>query len=162
MKSVSDLFPPLLPGDILLYNGSGFVDWAIKFRTWSDVAHVEIYLDDGFSTASRFGSGVDIYPLRLDGLQYVRRPVIHFDLAAARKFASLMHGMSYGYTDLGRFYLLNLPTGGLICSQYGDLLLRAAGVMAFAEDYPAGTVSPRDFRVTSLAKTVWHRPCKSV
>ncbi len=147
--------PDLQPGDILLYYEPGFVDWCISFRTWSDVAHVEIYLGDGLSTASRNGIGVDIYPLRLDGLQYVRRPVVPFDLAAARVFAAKMRGTPYGYADLGRFYLLKIPTKGLICSQYGDLLLRAGSVIAFAEDYPAGAVSPRDFRLTSLAKTIW-------
>ncbi len=147
--------PDLLPGDILLYADHSFVDWCIKLRCWSDVAHVEIYLENGLSTASRNGLGVNFYPLRLDGLRYVRRPVVPFGLVAARTYAAKMRGTPYGYADLGRFYLLNLPTKGLICSQYGDLLLRAGHVIAFAEDYPAGAVSPRDFRVTSLAKTIW-------
>ena len=147
--------PPLLPGDILLYDSGSLVDTLIKFRTWSDVAHVEIKLGLNFSGASRPGMGVHVYSTRFDGLKYVRRPLIAFDLVNALNVALALDGTSYGWGDLGRFYLLNLPTKGLICSQYGDLLLRGGDVIAFAEDYPPGAVSPRDFLVTPLAKTIW-------
>lgn len=152
---MSNPLPTLQPGDIMLYAGSGFVDWAIKLRTWSDVDHIEVYLGNQQSTASRNGIGVNTYPFRRDGLKYVRRPLGIFDLDAATKYADAMKGTPYGYGDLGRFYLLNIPTKGVICSQYGDLLFDAAGTVLFAEDYPAGSISPRDYRVTPLAKTIW-------
>jgi len=153
----TNIIPPLQPGDILLYDSGSLVDWLIKFRTWSDVAHVEIYLDNYESTASRNGLGVDIYPVRYEGLRYIRRLQVPFDRIAARKFAIKMRGTPYGYGDLARFYLLNIPTKGLICSQYGDLLLRAGSVVAFYEDYPPGAVSPRDYELIPnfIAKTVW-------
>ena len=152
---VSNPVPPLQPGDILLYGGDSLVDRFIMFRTWSDVSHVEIYLDNYESTASRNGQGVDIYPTRYVDLRYVRRLVEPFDRIAARKYATRMKGTPYGWTDLGRFYLLKIPTKGMICSQYADWLLRVGGVIAFAEDYPPGAVSPRDYLLTPHAKTVW-------
>jgi cell wall-associated NlpC family hydrolase len=147
--------PDLQPGDILLYNSGDWVDRLICFRTWSDVAHVEVYLGDGKSAASRNGEGVGVYPVRFEGLRYVRRPQGQFSKEAAQAFASAMDGTPYGFLDLLKFYSLNVPCKGLICSQFADLLLRNAGVVAFSEDYDAGAVSPRDFRITACAKTVW-------
>ncbi len=156
----SNPIPLLYPGDCLLYDSGTLVDRLIKFRTWSNVAHVEIYLGNGVSTASRNGVGVDFYPTRYSGLRYIRRPEGIFDLQSARKFAESKKGTPYGWADLGRFYLLKIPGRGLICSQYGDLVWRAGQIIAFAQDYPAGAVSPRDFLVTPLAKTIW-RPANT-
>lgn len=155
--SCTNNLPDLLPGDILLYDDHSFIDWCIKFRTWSDVAHVEVYMGNRQSAASRNGIGVNIYPLRLDGLVYVRRPIVPFNLPAAKKFASKMNGTPYGWLDLLRFYLLDVDTKGIICSSYADLLLNAGDVSCFADDYCAGVVSPRDFQITPIATTVWKK-----
>ena len=158
--------PELHPGDVLLYNDHSIVDGLICFRTWSDVAHVEVYLGSGLSAASRNGIGVNVYPMRLLDLQYVRRPKDAFDINKAYTFARQMSGTPYGWLDLTEFYgglprwltrLLRLKNEGLICSQFADLQLRAGQVVAFAEDYPAGKVSPRDFLVTPTLDTVWQR-----
>ena len=146
---------PFQPGDALLYDDGSFVDKVIKFRTWSDVAHVEIYLDNYQSSASRPGEGVGIYTTRTVGLRYIRRPIGPFDRLAARDFACKMAGTPYGYADLLRFYLLKFPTKGLICSQYGDLLWRVGGVVGFDKDYPPGLVCPRDYLLTPVAQTAW-------
>ena len=70
----TDDFPELEPGDILLYGGRGLVDRLIQFRTWSDVSHIEIYVGEGRSVASRNGIGVGKYPLRLpEGIRRVYR-----------------------------------------------------------------------------------------
>lgn len=45
--ATADLNPDLLdlqPGDILCYNSPGVFAWWIRFKTWSDINHVELYL----------------------------------------------------------------------------------------------------------------------
>lgn len=165
---MSKPLPELKAGDVLLYYDDILIDALIGFRTWSDVAHVEVYLGNGLSAASRNGIGVNVYPLRLLGLKYVRRPVETFNTEKAFTFARQMSGTPYGWLDLTEFYgglpkwamrLLRkvFKKVGLICSQFGDLILRASDVQAFSEDYPAGKVSPRDFLVTAALKTIWQK-----
>lgn len=148
-------FPALQPGDVLLYGGGDIISRLIQFRTWSDVAHVEIYVDDGRSVASRNGIGVGKYPIRFDGLRYVLRPINPIDLHAAMRWFDTVDGTPYGWTDLLQFYLINLPGDGLICSQFADLFTRAGNSRLFSVDYPAGRVSPRDYLVTPNARMVW-------
>jgi cell wall-associated NlpC family hydrolase len=147
--------PMLKPGDVLLYGNTCLMSRLIQFRTWSDVSHVEVYMGRGYSAASRNGIGVDIYPFRSEGLRYARRPQVRFNDALANAYARKMKGTPYGWGDLGKFYLLNIPGKGLICSQYGDLLLRSADVVAFDENYFPGKICPRDFLITPMLKTVW-------
>jgi hypothetical protein len=162
--------PELKAGDVLLYNDSSLIDRLICFRTWSDVAHVEVYLGNGLSSASRNGVGVNVYPLRLLGLRYIRRPLTDFNTPDAYQFARENAGLPYGWLDLAQFYgglprwferllrwVFRIPRKGAICSQWADLQLRAGKVVAFSEDYPAGKVSPRDFLVTPTLETIWER-----
>lgn len=148
--------PDLRPGDILLYGG-GFIGRLIQFRTWSDVAHVEIYEGNGKVLASR-ADGPRRYLLRAEGLRRVIRPTVPFDLGAAVKwFEETASKRPYGYLDLLRFYLINLPTKGLICSEFADLFFRQGGLPLFNTNYPEGAICPGDFEKISdrLAAQVW-------
>lgn len=149
-------FPELRPGDLLLYGGGSLTAWCIQLRTWSDVDHVEIYQDNGRTLASR-AQGVGIYPLRVLELRRVIRPVAPFDFQAGIKWLPSVIHRSYGYLDLARFYLINIRTKGLICSEFVDLFFRACGLPLFNTEYPEGAVCPRDFETLSplLAKQIW-------
>lgn len=161
MKPVAtntDEFPKLLQGDILLYGGTGLVDRLIQFRTWSDVSHIEIYACGGRSVASRNGIGVGEYPLRIEGLRRVYRPKWNkFCFAAARDWFATVDGTPYGWFDLLRFYLINVPTKGLICSEFADLFFRNGGLPLFNTNYPEGAVCPGDFEKISdlLVDELW-------
>lgn len=152
-----DTFPALLPGDVLQYGGSGFIDRGIQFRLWDDTSHVEIYAGNLTSVASRNGIGVDRYLFRADGLRYVRRPVglTPEQFAEGLRWFTTVRGRPYGWTDLLRFYSIKLPCSGLICSQFAAEFLRQCGQPAFALDYPAGEESPRDFKLPRELQLIW-------
>ena len=149
-------FPPLEPGDILLYGGTDLVSRLIQFRTWSDVSHIEIYVGDGRSVASRNGIGVGKYPLRIAGLRRVYRPV-PFNLADSLAWFATVDGTCYGWADLLRFYLIDVPTKGLICSEFGDLFFLHGGLPLFNTNYPAGAACPGDYEKISdrLVSEIW-------
>lgn len=154
MKPVAtntDDFPELMPGDILLYGGSGLVDRLIQFRTWSDVSHIEIYVGEGRSVASRNGIGVGLWDRRLDGLRRVYRVKagVVFDLEKSVAWFKTVDGTGYGWFDLLRFYLINVPTKKLICSEFADLFFRNGGLPLFNTNYPEGAVCPGDFEKIS-------------
>lgn len=151
-----DTIPPLQVGDILLYNTKwSFVDWAIRTRTWSDVAHIEISLGNGTSVACRNGIGVGKFLHRREGLVKVRCLASSFDLGAAMSWFNTVDKTNYGWTDLFRFYGININTKGMICSTFADLFLLNGGIQCFAKDYPSEIVSPRDFETTTAAKTIF-------
>jgi len=154
--SIND-FPVLQPGDILLYGGNDLVSRLIQFRTWSDVSHIEIYVDTGRSVASRNGVGVGQYPLRVDGLRRVYRPTWPFELPAAMRWFATVDGTKYGWADLLRFYLIDVPTTGLICSEFADLFFRNGGLPLFNTNYPEGAVCPGDYEKISdlLVEEIW-------
>ncbi|MDE2105330.1 MAG: hypothetical protein KGL39_49345 [Patescibacteria group bacterium] len=147
--------PELLPGDILLYGG-GFIGALIQFRTWSDISHCEVYLGQGRSAASR-SDGPGVFPLRILGLRRVLRPVKPFDLSRGLRWLASVDGLPYGYADLLRFYLIDVPTKGLICSQFLDLFFQNCGLWLFNPQYPEGAVCPRDYDTLapSLVNQIW-------
>ena len=155
-------FPPLEPGDILLYGGTDLVSRLIQFRTWSDVSHIEIYTGAGRSVASRNGIGVGEYPLRIKGLRRVYRPKLvagfpPFDLEKSVRWFWTVKGTPYGWADLLRFYLIDVPTKGLICSEFADLFFRNGGLPLFNTNYPEGAVCPGDYEKISdlLVEQIW-------
>jgi len=157
MKPADNPIPLLQPGDILLYGDSSPLSWAIRFRTWSDVSHVEIYAGDLHSLASR-REGVNQYPMRVDGLRRVMRPAAPFDFTAGLKwFYDQAGGTPYGWLDLWRFYGIDVETKGWICSEFADYFFQNCGLPLFNLDYPEGAVCPRDYELLapSLAKEIW-------
>jgi hypothetical protein len=150
-------FPDLQPGDVLLYGGSDIVSRLIQFRTWSDVSHVEIYAGGLRSIASRNGAGVGQYLFRADGLRYVLRPIafVPEQFAQGMIWFKSVDGQPYNWGDLLRFYLINVPTHGFICSQFGAAFFTAAKAPLFSLDYYDGDICPSDFLVTPLLKRIW-------
>jgi hypothetical protein len=148
-------FPELRSGDVLLYGGRDLVSRLIQFRTWSDVAHVEIYAGEGRSVASRNGIGVDLYPLRSSGLKRVLRPRRALDWESGMHWFYQVQGSPYGWFDLLRFYSIKAKSDGFICSQFADLFLRHCRLYAFNWNYNAGAICPRDFEVSPSFDWLW-------
>src|SRR5690242_19153096 len=97
--------PELQPGDCLLYWGNSLFEWAIALKTWSKVAHVEIYRGEAKSVASRNGIGVGKYPLRTEGLSWVLRPETVLSIGMADSWFFRVQGQKYDWLGLLCFTL---------------------------------------------------------
>jgi hypothetical protein len=149
------------PGDVLLYRPKGLVGWLIASRTWSNWAHVEVYIGAGRSVASRDGIGVDEYPVRLTELGRVLRPHQRIDRSAAMTwFHAKAQGQRYDYLAILRFLLPHFITRDLdttrqICSAFAVRFLRAGGVDLVAPDLDADLVAPSTLVATPAAVVLW-------
>ena len=156
----ADPKPELLPGDCLLYWRADLVDWIIRCKTWTKCAHVEVYRGEGMSYASRNGIGVNIYPVRWDGLVAIRRPDLRFgtvNTGAAASWFSGVQGQGYDWIGLCSFYIASVQGSPkkMFCSEFATRLYRAYGFAAIACDYDADLVAPAQFEQTPALKTVW-------
>lgn len=145
----------LHPGDILLYGPTGLFGWLISVKTWHPIAHVELYLGNGRSVASRDGIGVNVYDFREPQLAYILRPTTSINLNAALVwFFQEAQYKPYGWWDLLNFIGISCNTRGMFCSEFVTLFLRAGGVPIFNEE-EARKVAPFEFLTSELFKTVW-------
>lgn len=136
----------LAPGDVILYNGTGFFSWLIRTKTWSDVSHVETYIGMGFSAASRDGKGVNTYPLRLDGIQYILRPTMPIDYVKGMNWHASVKGQGYDWLGLLAFVNVDKDDRNkMFCSEHATYLARAFGLEPFVASLPAVKVAPATF-----------------
>lgn len=145
----------LKPGDLLIYSRRSFFGWCIKVKTWSNYTHVETYLGNGYSHASRDsakffgtplpGTGVGTFQSSYDGLVLVRRPRFHFNLEAARPYIDRVAGECYDVAGIFRFFTLGRQSvDKQFCSEDATRLARAAGIEPFDHRLDADLASPRD------------------
>jgi hypothetical protein len=157
---MSEPFNPAIlhPGDAILYFSHDFGSWLIALKTWTKVAHVEIYRGNQVSYSSRCQTGVNAYPLRLDGVAAVRRPKQPLDLLAADAwFETNARGQPYDWRGLLCFALAR--RGGerhkMFCSEMATHYYRAAGFAPFDPRWPAVRVPPSFFLVSREFETIW-------
>lgn len=144
----------LQPGDVLLYNGSGLYSWIIRIKTWHATSHVEVYVGDGQSVASRDGIGVGLYTSRSDGLTHVLRPTVPFQYKAAMDwFYRHANKQPYGWLDLLAFVGMTRDHPGMVCSDFATQFLRAGGVPVFNQE-PSRQIAPFQFLTSELLKDV--------
>lgn len=150
----------LTPGDVLLYRPTGFFGKLIALKTWSDVSHVEVYIGDGRSVASRDGKGVGNYPFRDTELMYVLRPQAHFNLARAMNWFKTVDGQ--GYDWLGLLVFENLRRTGrsdkMWCSNFAARFMRAglpADFHLFGTNLDADKVAPSTFLSSPNLTVFW-------
>lgn len=143
----------LLPGDVLLYKGTGLYGRIIRLKTWHSEGHVEVYAGGGISVASRDGRGVDSYPFRDRDLIHVLRPTVPFDGHAAFTWFRTMRGTRYGWLDLFQFVGVNINAKGIVCSPFATLYLRAGGVPIFNTEQ-AEKIAPFQFLTSELLRPV--------
>lgn len=143
-------------GDILLYASPNLVDDAIEWKTGDDVAHVEIYMGNATSWASRNGIGVNTYPFRSEGLVYVRQAVIAINIDQAVKwFENGVKGLPYGFGDLLEVMNIKNNLSGIDCSHFAAALLEVGGCPQFDPRYPKNKITPRDFKTSIQSVQVY-------
>jgi len=157
---MSEPFTPaiLQPGDAILYFSHDFGSWLIALKTWTKVAHIEFTgaIKSAIPAASE--SGVNAYPLRLDGVAAVMRPKsrlissrLTLGLKPTRR-ATPMTGVA--------FFALRSPAGEgrstpIFCSEFGTHYYRAAGLEPFNPRWPAVRVPPSFFLVSPAFEKIW-------
>lgn len=150
--------PTLRVGDVLLYSGRGFFSRLIQIKTWSRYSHCEIYDGNGLSVASRDGIGVGRYPLRLDGLRVILRPLARFDTARARLWFDTVNGQPYDW--FGLLCFMNAKRQGKenwkqFCSEFAVRYLRAGGIEPFTRTTDADSIAPGELAKSSVFVTTW-------
>jgi hypothetical protein len=144
------LLRTLKPGDVLLYKPKGFFGWVIRVKTWHQIAHVECYVGDGLSVASRDGKGVGKYPLRSSELAVVCRPKPEIALNWKRAMAwyETQKGTPYGWADLLQFAGIAIDADGIVCSPFATRFCRRLGYDPFnGED--ANKIAPFQFELSN-------------
>ncbi len=149
------MIPDLRSGDVLLYRGSSIFSLLIGLKTWHlRTSHVEVYIGDGLSVASRDGHGVGKYPLRTKGLQYVLRPLDFQKAAALDWFYREANGKPYGWLDLLNFFGIPVNAKGLVCSPFAAKFLREGAIPVFGREH-INRIAPCSFLLTDLLEMVW-------
>lgn len=139
----------LKSGDVLLYGPSSTFGWLIALKTWHTYSHVEVYIGNSQSVASRDGEGVNLYSVRTDHLRAVCRPRAPFNLDAALRYFGSVKGQPYGWWDLARFLGAPVNGPGMVCSGFATEFVRAGGLDPFnGEDSTA--IAPFQFAVSPL------------
>jgi hypothetical protein len=152
----------LKAGDHLLYDVDHLLDdpigylqdLVIRVKTWSSVAHIEVYDGGGCSLAAR-ADGIHRYPFRASGLKLVRRPR-HWDHFRAREYFSVVEGQNYDWAGLLCFTLA-VKQGSpnkQFCSEFARNLGRAAGSVAFDAHWPGDKVAPGNFEMVGDFETL--------
>lgn len=140
---------PLEPGDVLLYGATGFFGRVIALKTWHPIAHVECYIGNGLSVASRDGIGTGIYPVRTAGLVMICRPKVPLDVDRALALFTAVPHRPYGWIDLLQFVGLNINTPGIVCSPCITEFLRDGGLDPFNGE-PAERIAPFQFMTSPV------------
>src|SRR5258708_6530968 len=118
----------------MLFGPASVFGWLIRFKTWHRVSHVEVYMGNGLSAASRDVKGVARYPVRIDHIAMILRPTIPFNMESANKYVDSMTGTPYGWLDLLNFTGIHVNAPGIVCSPFATNLLRAAGIPVFNDE----------------------------
>lgn len=143
------------PGDCLLYRPKGVVGWIIATKTWHKIAHVEVYIGNGKSVASRDGIGVGLYDWRKAELCAVLRPNTQFQLVPALDiFNRKYRGQGYDFMGLLRFGM-RAPVDKVrfnnkqFCSEFVTRFYRAGLLDPFnGED--ADAIAPFEFGLSPV------------
>jgi hypothetical protein len=153
--------PPLdlIPGDCLLYRPSGVFGCIVSFKTWTDLAHVEVYVGGGLSVASRGVTGVNKYPLRVSKLAYVLRPTLQpVDIEAGLAwFEKSARGQKYDLWGQLLFFqaVKRGNNGRMFCSEFATRFYRNCGVPCFAPHWDADRVPPAMFYASPALMVAW-------
>lgn len=147
----------LRAGDLLLYRPSGLWGWIIAVKTWSRFSHCEVYIGSNECVASR-ETGVNLYPLRMEGLGAVLRPYVPIDMPRATAwFYSHACGQKYDWLGLLCFTLA-VKHGSrkrMFCSEFGTRFYRSGKVHVIAPHWDADRVAPGSFLMTPAFEVVW-------
>ncbi len=145
----TDLQVTLQRGDCLLYKPKGFFGAIIKFKSWHDVAHVEIYVGEGKSVASRDGIGVGTFPWRDTDIAYILRPSYELDWIGFWRWFKTVDGQGYDWIGLLRFgWFKSIGAGDnkkMFCSEFAARAYRAMGAHVFGDYEDCDAIAPAQF-----------------
>jgi hypothetical protein len=151
--------PPidLHPGDVLLYSPSDLAGRLIAFKTWHRISHIETYIGEGKSIASRFPSGVGTYPVRLTNLVSIYRPTWTWDRENVLRWQAAHDGERYDWQTL--FTFLGIQEAdpydpGMICSEHAAWAALASGGRPFGNE-PCHQIAPFQFGTTDDYVQQW-------
>jgi hypothetical protein len=141
-----DIQRVLRPFDTMIYRPRGFFGNLIALKTWNKTAaHVEVYIGDSQSVASRDGKGVHVYPNRFSELAWLLRVKPHhrreFDEYKALSWLRTVDPKT-GHSPLGQGYdwkgilvfTLAVKQGAvdkMFCSEFWTRFMRAGGLEPF-------------------------------
>lgn len=151
MRSKDSLLKEKLrPGDCLLYSPTGIFGLIISLKTWHKIAHVEVYIGEGWAAASRDGKGVGIYPLRTSQLCCILRPKDKFDINSALLWYLTVRGQKYDWFGLLRFawrskVVPNSLDNRMFCSEFVTRFYRAGDFDPFSPETDADEIAPFQF-----------------
>jgi hypothetical protein len=151
----------LHPGDCLGYFSRDIIDYAIALKTWTRLAHVEIYEGAGMSVASRNGLGVNRYMLRKSDIAVIRRPLGKIDLDLAKQwFEQYARYQKYDWKGLLCFTLAVKQSSldRQFCSEFMLRWYRAGRFQPLDPDWDADKTPPSFILVTPMFETVWQSP----
>lgn len=144
---MTDLTSILQRGDCILYSPSSLYGKLIAVKTWHNCSHVELYVGNGQSCASRDGVGVGQYPLRTDHVAYVLRPdgTEQADWPKFWAWFRTVNGQKYDWWGLLRFIFtheIGHNPNKQFCSEFVVRAYRAMGIDAVSPAEDADAVSP--------------------
>jgi hypothetical protein len=149
--------PYMLPGDICLYKTKGLYGWFIRFHTGHKIGHVEVYVGNGESVASRDRIGVGKYPFREEDLAYILRATVPVNLANGMLWFTTVKGQPYGWADLLQFCGYEVDGKGMVCSPFATMFCRAMGLIGKNDPFngePANKIAPFQFKLSPLFTTI--------
>lgn len=156
---MNDPIPTLLPGDHLLYGKKprDIFGLITSWKTWSPAVHIEVYIGNNVSMASRNGIGVNRYPLRTEQLIAVLRPKTPINMVKGLAWFDQagVKGRPYGWLDLLHFEGFKIKSGGWICSQFAALFDEACDFLSFNSQYFEGSIDPGDFFLSPVFNWEW-------
>lgn len=146
----------LVAGQILGYHlADDLADFLIE-RT-GPIAHVELYLGNGESLASRNGIGVGRYPLRMEGITAILTPTFTVDMDAILKWFDSVNGQPYDFTALSGFVFgENRQTPEhLFCSAFVALAFIRTQQPILNKLWPPALTTPTDLLKSPLVRWQW-------
>jgi len=150
--------PQIHAGDLLFYNTPGsFVDFVIRTKTWSNVAHVEGYIGYGRSVASRNGLGVNEYDFRSEGLVAILRPIQRFNSQQAYDWFKTVQGQQYDWSGLLCFAFAEWQGSPrkMFCSEFMKRWYEAGGLRILNPQWSADRTAPADLLKSPVMNWVW-------
>lgn len=152
--------PKLHAGDVLLYSGKGIFSWLIKAKTMCRISHAELYLGNGTTWTSRDGQGSNFYPLTLENLDTVMRPVqeCQGDLIKGIEWAKQYCGRPYDFKGLLAFSAFRwkpYTQDRFFCSEAVVRFTREAGCEIFNAKFRADDVFPGMLLTSPHLDIVW-------
>lgn len=159
----------LVPGMILLYDGSNVFDTVENLVSGDDKAHIEVVAGHNQTAASRNLIGVkELFTFNPVGLVQVRMPIKTFNLEAALKWYQTIAGSPYGFDDLfitvtsndGSTNIQPMPTKPtpMDCSCFANWFLLAGMCPQFNDVFDARKIRPRDYELSRESVILWNKP----